>query len=276
MHFPSANQHCRTVILATEYLWDLLGSLVEPCLWCSCYVYYHQGWRSQSSQSGFGQTTFLASRSHNARVPWRPLCIRVWNCCLWDVMYQIKPFNQPTCPSTSRVRPSRKPQSSGSEAQRYYKSPSRQLKNEGEKLFRASHDFYRCYVPRCTAFGSHGCTTSKYLAPPLTMCYVLCIPLCAMCYTCIQLCAAIVEHSIQFWGRGSCTNDWQQISGTVFTCQELVICEVFFLLTKLFREITGWLFPFDPTTYVWNLHICDLHCKYLFICNLNHTLHYCN
>ena len=25
---PSANQHCRTVILATEYLWELLGSLV--------------------------------------------------------------------------------------------------------------------------------------------------------------------------------------------------------------------------------------------------------
>ena len=92
---PSANQHCRTVILATEYLWDLLGSLVEPCLWCSCYVYYHQGWRSQS---GFGQTTFLASWSHDARVPWRPLCIRVWNCCLWDVTYQIKPFSQLTCP----------------------------------------------------------------------------------------------------------------------------------------------------------------------------------
>ena len=37
--------------------------------------------------------------------------------------------------STSRARRSRKPQSSGSEARRCYENPSRQLKNEGEKIF---------------------------------------------------------------------------------------------------------------------------------------------
>ena len=46
----------------------------------------------------FGRTTFLASWFHNMRAPWRLLRIPVWNSCLQDVMYQIKPFSQLTCP----------------------------------------------------------------------------------------------------------------------------------------------------------------------------------
>ena len=51
-------------------------------------------------------------------------------------------------------------------ARRYYKSPSRQLKNEGEKIFPRLARRDRHYTPLCIAFSS-GCTTPKYLAPVL-------------------------------------------------------------------------------------------------------------
>ena len=100
-----------------------------------CTILRLQGLRNRSGRSGFGRSTFLASRSYDTWALQRLLHIRVWNCCLRDVMYQIKPFSQFTCPFHVESKTVTELQSSSSEAQRCYEGPSRQLKNKGEKFF---------------------------------------------------------------------------------------------------------------------------------------------
>jgi len=125
-----------------------------------------QGWQNRSGRSSFGQTTFLASWSHDTRAPQRLLRIPVWNSCPWDVMYQTSLSANLHVLSISRARRSRKPQSSGSEAWRCHKSSSRQLKMTVKKDFHALSAFDQHYTPLCTAFGSAR-TTLKDLTLPL-------------------------------------------------------------------------------------------------------------
>jgi len=89
---------------------------------------YLQGRRNWSGRSSFGWTPFLAFQSHDTRVPWRLPHIPVWNSCLRDVICQIKPFSQLTYPfhvESETVMETTKV---------CYESPSRQLKNEDEKI----------------------------------------------------------------------------------------------------------------------------------------------
>jgi len=115
--------------------------IIMPVEYLCHMVSRQQGWQNRSGQSSLGQTTFLASRSHDTRTPQRFLRIPVWNSYLQDVTYQTSLSANLHVLSISRARWSRKPQSGGSEARRCYKSPSRQLKNDGEKIFHVLHAF---------------------------------------------------------------------------------------------------------------------------------------
>jgi len=53
--------------------------------------------------------------------------------------------------------------SSAVQSQRCYGSQSRQLKNEGEKIFLHFVQMHQCYAPLFTAFGS--CHTTEKLLP---------------------------------------------------------------------------------------------------------------
>jgi len=105
------------------------------------------------------------------------------------MMYQIKPLSQLTC--SFHVESEMVTETSGSEAQECNKSPSRQLKNEGEKFFCALCGFAQHYMPLCTAFGS-GCTTPKDLAPPLS--YTNPTPDCRFFPCPVPICLQILMH----------------------------------------------------------------------------------